>query len=60
MGAKRPIRLVINIMFILLIYFIYIIQAKLAGVIERLAYQTGDAVGIEIRPSQSIQVVFMR
>ncbi|XP_023337527.1 mediator of RNA polymerase II transcription subunit 1 isoform X2 [Eurytemora carolleeae] len=30
-------------------------KAKLAGVIERLAYQTGDAVGIEIRPSPSIQ-----
>jgi len=26
-------------------------KAKLAGVIERLAYQTGDAVGIEIKPS---------
>ena len=32
------------------------IKAKLAGVIERLAYQTGDAVGIEIRPSPPIQV----
>jgi hypothetical protein len=26
-------------------------KAKLAGVIERLAYQTGDAVGIEIKPA---------
>ena len=26
-------------------------KAKLAGVIERLAHQTGDSVGLEIRPS---------
>lgn len=28
-------------------------KAKLAGVIERLAFQTGDSVGIEIRPANS-------
>ena len=27
-------------------------KAKLAGVIQRLAHQTGDSVNIEIRPAQ--------
>eukprot|EP00090_Calanus_glacialis_P040316 TRINITY_DN7026_c0_g1_i1.p1 TRINITY_DN7026_c0_g1~~TRINITY_DN7026_c0_g1_i1.p1 ORF type:complete len:1050 (-),score=275.98 TRINITY_DN7026_c0_g1_i1:749-3898(-) len=30
-------------------------KAKLAGVIERLAYQTGDSVAIEIKPSSSLR-----
>merc|ERR1711892_312552 len=30
-------------------------KAKLAGVIERLAYQTGDAVAIELKPASSLR-----
>lgn len=30
-------------------------KAKLAGVIERLAYQTGDSVAIEIKPASSLR-----
>eukprot|EP00092_Neocalanus_flemingeri_P076564 GFUD01094984.1.p1 GENE.GFUD01094984.1~~GFUD01094984.1.p1 ORF type:complete len:1073 (+),score=247.31 GFUD01094984.1:71-3220(+) len=30
-------------------------KAKLAGVIERLAYQTGDSVAIEIKPASSVR-----